>query len=407
MMLRPVLSASMLLAAITPAAAQTHQGHGAAAHDAAGGCTPEHEAMGHCVLPPVTTSTADARADPGNSATAQDTAKGCTPDHAAMGHCSLPPMATPEHPLSPSQHNPVETPHDPQSGHADHKGQPKETSEHDVDIRHGTPQDEQGSHAGSNAHHGTGGTALMPGNGPAPVPPVANYADRVWGADAMTHSRQRLRKDHGGGAFSQVMFDVAEYRAHKGRDGFHWGAEGWFGGDINRLVVKSEGSIALGSSVEDAEVQALYSRAIGPYFNLQAGVRHDIKPNPSRTYGTIGFEGLAPYWFEVEGQLFLSDKGDVLARLGAYYDQRITQRWILQPSAELNFAAQDMPEQEIGSGLSTAEMGLRLRYEIAREFAPYIGVTWERSFGDTARLARISRDDADSTSLVIGVRAWF
>lgn len=368
MMLRPVLPASMLLAAITPAAAQTHQGHGAAVQDVAGGCTPEHEAMGHCTLPVV---------------------------------------ATPVPPMSHSQHNPVATPHDPQSGHADHKGQAKEPSEHGSDMRHGTPQDGQGHHGGSNAHHGTGGTALMPGNAPAPVPPTANYADRVWGSDAMTHSRQKLRKDHGGGAFSQVNFDVAEYRVQKGRDGFHWGAEGWFGGDINRFVVKSEGSITLGSGVEDAEVQALYSRAIGPYFNLQAGVRHDIKPNPSRTYATIGFEGLAPYWLEVEGQLFLSDKGDVLARVGAYYDQRITQRWILQPSAELNFAAQDIPEQGIGSGLSTAELGLRLRYEVIREFAPYIGVAWERSVGDTARIARRSGRDVDSTSLVIGVRAWF
>ena len=105
-------------------------------------------------------------------------------------------------------------------------------------------------------------------------------------------------------------------------------------------------------------MQGLYSRAINPWFNLQAGVRHDFKPGPARTYATIGFEGLAPYWFEVEGALFLSDKGDLLGRLDGYYDQRITQKLILQPRVELNFAAQDVPSNAIGSGLSDAELGL-------------------------------------------------
>jgi copper resistance protein B len=204
-----------------------------------------------------------------------------------------------------------------------------------------------------------------------------------------------------------VMFNLAEYQVRDGRDGYRWDGEGWFGGDINRLVVKSEGSGSFGEGVEDAEIQALYSRAIGPYFNLQAGVRHDITPNPSRTYATIGFEGLAPYWFEVEGALFLSDKGDLLARVEGYYDQRITQRLVLQPRAELNFAAQDVPETGTGAGLSDVELGLRLRYEVTREFAPYIGVSWDRRIGDTARYARLAGENAGATSFVIGVRTWF
>ena len=154
-------------------------------------------------------------------------------------------------------------------------------------------------------------------------------------------------------------------------------------------------------------MQALYSRAVGPYFNLQAGVRHDFQPTPNRTYATIGFEGLAPYMFEVEGAVFLSNKGDLLGRLEGYYDQRITQRLILQPRAELNFAAQDVPENRIGSGLSNAELGLRLRYEIRREFAPYIGVSWDRKVGDTARFSRAAGDDATAKSIVAGVRVWF
>jgi len=251
------------------------------------------------------------------------------------------------------------------------------------------------------------GTALPAGDAPAPA--VA----KDWAADAysdpaeMGRVRASLWKEHGGGSFSQIMFNLAEYRIRKGRDGFRWDGEGWFGTDIDRLVVKSEGEGRFGDGVESAEIQALYSRAIDPYFNLQAGIRHDLPPNPSRTYATLGVEGLAPYWFEVEAAVFLSDKGDVLARVEGYYDQRITQRLILQPRVEFNLAAQDVRAAGIGSGLSDAELGLRLRYEIRREFAPYVGISYDRTFGDTARFARASGEKAGATSLVAGVRAWF
>lgn len=255
--------------------------------------------------------------------------------------------------------------------------------------------------------HGTGGTALPAGSAPAPAAPVANYADRYYDPREMAAARARLRREHGGAIIRQVIFNLAEYQVRNGADGFRWDGEGWIGGDINRLAIKTEGEGAFGEGVEDAEIQALYSRAIGPYFNLQAGIRYDIKPNPSRTYATIGFEGLAPYWFDVEGALFLSDKGDVLARLEGYYDQRITQRLILQPRAEFNFAAQDVPANGIGSGLSDIELGLRLRYEIEREFAPYVGVSWDRKVGDTARFARSAGKDTGGLSFVVGLRTWF
>src|SRR5262249_38726872 len=154
--------------------------------------------------------------------------------------------------------------------------------------------------------------------------------------------------------------------------------EGFVGGDIHRLWIKSEGEGTFHLGVDSAEIQALYSRAIGPYYNVQLGVRHDFRPSPSRTYATVGFEGLAPYRLEAEGALFLSTKGDLLARLEGWYDQRITQRLILQPRAELNFSAQDVPEDRYGAGLIDAELGLRLRYAIRQEFAPYVGISWER-----------------------------
>ncbi|RZL55111.1 MAG: copper resistance protein B, partial [Sphingomonas sp.] len=185
-----------------------------------------------------------------------------------------------------------------------------------------------------------------------------------------------------------------------GRDGLRWDGEGWYGGDIHRLVVKSEGDGSI-DRIDRAEVQALYSRAIGPYVDLQGGLRQDLGAGAKRTYATIGVEGLAPYWFQVEGALFLSDKGDLLGRVQAYYDQRVTQRLILQPRAELNLAAQDVPASGIAAGLSEAELGLRLRYEIKREVAPYVGVSWQHRRRVTAR------DDAGGAALVLGVRGWF
>lgn len=255
--------------------------------------------------------------------------------------------------------------------------------------------------------HSSRGTGLPPGDAPAPPPPSDHYADRIFPDGAMTESREALFREHGGGTFSQIMFNLAEVQVRNGQDGYRWDGEAWFGGDIHRLTIKTEGEGAFREGVEAAELQALYSRAIDPYWNVQIGVRHDFEPGPSRTYATVGFEGLAPYWFDVEGALFLSDKGDVLGRVEAYYDQRITQRLILQPRVEVNLAAQDVPQNRIGSGVTDAEVGLRLRYEIRREFAPYIGVSHDRKLGQTARYSRVDGEDVKATSLVVGIRIWF
>lgn len=271
------------------------------------------------------------------------------------------------------------------------------------------PEQPADTHAG----HDMSSMEAMPGmeqqvgQEPPPPAPTDHAADRVFDPIVMAASRAQLRKEHGGSLIGMVLLNIAEYQVRKGKDGYRWDGEAWYGGDINRLTLKSEGEGALRDQLESAEIQALYSRALDPYWNLQAGVRYDFKPNPSRTYATIGIEGLAPGFFEVEGALFLSNKGELLGRLEGYYDQRITQRLILQPRVELNFAAQDVPENGIGSGLSNAELGLRLRYEIRREFAPYIGVSYDRKVGDTARFARIAGEDVGNTSFVAGIRFWF
>jgi copper resistance protein B len=257
----------------------------------------------------------------------------------------------------------------------------------------------------------TGATAPAPAEPPipqtSPPPPAKDYlADRYYDPAAMAASRHMMRMEMGGTRFAQVMANIAEYQFGRHGDGYRWDGQAWYGGDINRLVQPSEGAGSVEDGLETGEVQALYSRAVSRYFDLQAGVREDFAPR-GRTYLAVGTQGLAPYWFDLEGALFLSTKGELLARAEGTYDVRLTQRFVLQPRVELNFAAQNTPETRTGSGLSDAELGLRLRYEIKREFAPYIGVSYERRTGKTADYARAAGEDPEATTFVVGVRAWF
>jgi copper resistance protein B len=222
----------------------------------------------------------------------------------------------------------------------------------------------------------------------------------------MRASRAQLRHEQGGQTYFWFQGDRVEYRAREGGDGYLWDVQGYYGGDIDKLWFKSEGEGSFDEEIEGAEVQALYSRAIAPFFDLQAGVRQDFAPR-DRTYAVIGIQGLAPYQFEIDAAAFLSSKGDLTARIEAELDQRITQRLILQPRAEVNLSAQDIPELGIGSGLDTAELGIRLRYEFAREFAPYIGVEQEWRVGQSADYARANGEDPSVTNYVIGLRFWF
>lgn len=374
-----LLAGLSAIAFAAPAAAQSaHDGHAPAKPVADPGCTPEHAAMGHCI-PEGEGTTTSAHGEQMPTPAEGDT--GCTPEHAAMGHCMLSDDAAPA-----AHDEPAPVVSDPDCA-----------PEHAA-MGHCTPK--------AAPAPGAIGTDLPAGDAPAPAPPSDWYADRIYPKAEMEHARHAMMVESGGLLIGYTSLDL-EYQSRKGHDGFSWNGEVWYGGDINRLTVKSEGEGAFSEGLESTETQLLYSRAIGPYFNAQAGVRQDFGPGADRTYATIGFEGLAPYWFEVEGALFLSDKGDVLGRIEGYYDQRITQKLILQPMAELNFAAQDVPETGTGSGLSDLELGLRLRYEIVKEFAPYVGVEWARKVGDTARFARAAGEDADSVSFVMGVRAWF
>ena len=241
---------------------------------------------------------------------------------------------------------------------------------------------------------------------PPPPPPNDRAADRFYDPKAMQAAYEQLKKEHGGTLVSKLMINIAEYQA-RGDGGYRWDGEAWFGGDLNRFVAKSEGEGDAREGLDTGEVQALFSRAVGPYTDLQLGLRQDFGTRSSRTYAALSAETLLPYWFEVQAAAFLSTKGELLARLEATYDLFVTQRLILQPRAELNFAGRDSPDMAVGSGLSNAELGLRLRYDIRRTFSPYIGVSFDRKVGTTADYARTAGRDVSATSFVIGLRTFF
>lgn len=235
-------------------------------------------------------------------------------------------------------------------------------------------------------------------------PPRA--ADAIWGADAMRASREELQRTHGDFPVFWFQGDRFETQVRDGADGYLWDLQGYYGGPTSRFWFKSEGEGTFGEAVDDAEFQALFARAIAPFWDVQAGVRQDFA-GPDTTYGVIGIQGLAPYMFEVDAALFVSHRGDVTARIEGELNQRITQRLILQPRAEANLSAQDIPRLGIGSGIDTVEAGIRLRYEIVREFAPYIGVEQSWRVGSSASSARARGEDPSVTNYVVGIRFWF
>jgi copper resistance protein B len=183
-------------------------------------------------------------------------------------------------------------------------------------------------------------------------------------------------------------------------------AQAWIGKDLHKLWLKTDVE-QLGKNIEEVEFQALYSRAVAPYWDFQLGWRTDIRPQPNRNWAVIGFQGLAPYWFEIEATAFIGDDGRTAVRLEAEYEVLLTQRLILTPDFEVNAYGKNDAATGIGAGVSNLELGLRLRYEIRREFAPYIGVNWVKKFGQTAHFARDEGEGTDDVQFVAGVRVWF
>ncbi len=213
---------------------------------------------------------------------------------------------------------------------------------------------------------------------------------------------------HDNEIFAVFRGDRLEYQTREGNEALLWDVQGWVGSDYSKLWFKSEGTWLIDpDKFEEAEAELLYSRNIAKFWDLQMGVRHDFKPNPDRTFAALGVQGLARYWFEMEATAYLSENGDLSAGLEAEYELLLSQRLILQPRFETNVALQEVEKYGVGQGINNIELGARLRYEIKREFAPYIGVSWSRKLGETSDLAQDEGEDIDVISFVAGLRIWF
>ena len=212
--------------------------------------------------------------------------------------------------------------------------------------------------------------------------------------------------------FWLLLVNELEYRASDGKDLFKWDVEGWVGGDYERVWIKTEGDVAFAEKESgEAEVQVLYGLLIDPFWDLQVGLRYEREYTPDddkgRAFAVIGVEGLAPGLYEVDTALFISEDGDVSVRFEVERELLITQQLILQPSFEINLAAQEVESFGIGSGINDIELGLRLRYEINRNYAPYIGINWIRLVGETEQFAREEGESIDTFSFVAGLRMLF
>ena len=316
-------------------------------------------------------------------------------DHAAMGH------DVPAEPVEEVDHaamghdvpaEPVEEVDHAAMGHGV-PAEPVEEVDHAA-MGHDVPAEPFGEVDHAAMGHG------MPASPRTPIPPVT-AADR-----AAAVRPQGGHPAHDNGVFQFVLLDRLESAWSDGERSQAWEVEAWRGTDLNRLWLRSEGERAHGDT-EQANVELLYGRSVTPWWDVVAGVRHDFGEGPSQTMAAFGVQGLAPYKFEVAATAYLGQSGQSALNLGAEYDTLLTNRLILQWNAEAEFWGRDDAERGIGSGLNSIEAGLRLRYEIRREFAPYVGVVWERRFGDAADAVELEGGDASGARVVAGVRFWF
>ncbi len=235
------------------------------------------------------------------------------------------------------------------------------------------------------------------------APPDARDPDYSDGVEAAHMHGMHM---HGATYLGSVVIDQLEAFNGDGSSGQAIDMQAWYGGDIDKVWFKAEGERSDGH-LGATRVEALWNHAIAAYWGGQLGVRHDAGEGPSRDWVAFGVQGLAPYWFEVEATAYVGESGRTALRLEAEYELLLTQRLILQPDVEVSFYGKDDPGRGIGSGLSDVDVGLRLRYEFTRKFAPYVGVVWSRKFGRTADFSRAEGGGAEDTQAVAGVRLWF
>jgi len=233
-----------------------------------------------------------------------------------------------------------------------------------------------------------------------PIPPLTD-ADRAAAfPDVSSHLAHETRN------FGLVQLNRFETWDAGDGGGLLWEGQGWFGGDLNKLWVRSEGERVDGAT-EAADVEVFYGRTVARWWDVVTGVRQDFDPGSSQAWAAVGVVGLAPQKFEISATAYVGDAGRTAARLEVEYDLLLTNRLIAQPLLELNLLGEDDPERRLGSGVTTAEIGLRLRYEVTRRFAPYLGVVYERAYGSTADFRQEDGEHVDDTRVVAGLRVWF
>lgn len=251
-------------------------------------------------------------------------------------------------------------------------------------------------HGDSGGDHG----AMQGGSAPPDArDPHAYSGGQTFGAIP----RPRLGDEHN---FASLLVDRLEYVQGRNNSFMAYDAQAWFGRDYDRAVLKAEGEID-GGRIEEARTELLWGHAVASFWDLQLGLRYDSGDGPDRKWLAFGMQGLAPYWFEVDAAAYVGENGRTALRLEGEYELLLTQKLVLQPRIEANFYGKSDPLREIGSGLSNASIGLRLRYEFKREIAPYIGVQWVRKFGGTADFARADGERTRDTQWVAGLRFWF
>jgi len=206
--------------------------------------------------------------------------------------------------------------------------------------------------------------------------------------------------------FGKVMLDHLEWQEADDGSGYAWDASAWYGGDVHKVWIESEGESSDGETHE-ARLEAGWERIVSAWWSVRAGLRHDAGEGPSRNWLGAGFVGLAPGFIETAASVYLGEDGRTALRLKLERDFLFTQRVVLQPELELDAYGKDDPEKLIGAGLSELSFGLRLRYELRREFAPYVGIQWNWRFGDSADFVEAAGGDADELAWLAGIRAWF
>lgn len=397
-----------------PTAKPTARDHAAMGHGAHGAGM-DHAAMGHAPAPADAAHDHDSMRQGTHGAhTGHAPAGASAPAGGAHGHApakagvegSTADPAGMDHAAHHAHMDPAAMGHGGQPANADHAAMGHGTPAGNAAAHEHAPMQHgaQGAHAGQAAmDHAAMGHALpdLPADAAPRTPiPVISDADRAAAfPDASGHAA------HDAAIHSVWLADRLEWQDTDAGT-LAWEGLAWIGGDVHRAWLRTEGEAEDGA-VDHANVEVLYGRAVTAWWDVVAGVRHDFGEGPSRTWAALGVQGLAPYKFEVEATAYVGDGGRTAASLEAEYDTLITNRLVLQWVGEATLNGRDDPARGIGSGLSTVEAGARLRYEVTRRFAPYVGVEWERAFGETADLRRDEGHAVEDTRLVAGIRFWF